>query len=77
MTAALPPALEVVISPAGNRQCCLALTPLSDDRTQGTRVMAPGRSASAPIVSAWTPPCRNVIQPDTAAKLAAARARPG
>jgi hypothetical protein len=39
--------------------------------------MAPGRSASAPIVPAWTPPCRNVIQPDTPAKLAAARARPG
>ena len=36
--------------------------------------MAPGRSASAPIVPAWTPPCRNVIQADTAAKVAAARA---
>jgi hypothetical protein len=38
--------------------------------------MAPGRSASAPIVPAWTPPCRKVSA-DTAAKLAAARARPG
>ena len=36
--------------------------------------MAPGRSASAPIVSAWMPPCRKVIQADTA-KVAAARAR--
>lgn len=39
--------------------------------------MAPGRSASAPTVSAWMPPCRKVIQADPAAKLAAARARPG
>jgi hypothetical protein len=39
--------------------------------------MAPGRSASARIVPAWTPPCRNVIQADTAAKVAAARARLG
>jgi hypothetical protein len=39
--------------------------------------MALGRSASAPIVPARTPPCRNAIQADTAAKLAAARARPG
>ena len=36
--------------------------------------MAPGSSASAPIGPAWTPPCRNVIQADTAAKLASARA---
>jgi hypothetical protein len=39
--------------------------------------MALGCSASAPNVPAWTPPCRNVIQADTAAKVATARARLG
>ena len=39
--------------------------------------MAPGRSASTPIVPAWTPPCRDVSRADTAAKVAAARARLG